>query len=84
MYDINKKEINKLNNLIIEEFKDRNCIWEKSINKKLEGNEFYFEKISKFIELPIEMNNNFFDKNYDNIAVSLDNKNNAIFFLIIN
>ena len=80
LYDINKKEINKLNNLIIEEFKDRNCIWEKSINKKLEGNEFYFEKISKFIELPIEMNNNFFDKNCDNITVSLDNKNNAIFF----
>ena len=80
LYDINKKEISKLNNLVIEEFKEIDFKWVKSTNTKLESNEFYFDKNFKFIELPAEMNNNYFDNYHDNIAVILDKKNNAYFF----
>ena len=80
LYDINKNEINKINNLNIEEFKEEKCLWKKVNVKDNVYNEFYFDKFFNFLELPKEMNNNYFDNNCDNIAVNLDNRNNAYFF----
>ena len=82
LYDINKNEINKMEDLIIEEYKEEKCLWKKviDVNEEKYNNEYYFDKNFNFLELPKEMNNNYFDNNNDNIAVILDNKNNAYFF----
>lgn len=83
IYDINKNEIIKKKNIEgVEHFKEkslRKCL----IDEKKEKNsnrEFFFEKHFNFLELPKEMNNNYFDNSNDNIAVILDNKNNAHYF----
>ena len=48
--------------------------------EKCNENEFYFEKYFNFLELPKELNYNYFDNNNDNIALILDNKNNVHYF----
>ena len=76
---IDKEEINIINNLIIDKYKENNCIWLKT-KEHDNDNVFYFDKCFNFVELPTEINNNYFENNFDNIAVILDNKNNAYFF----
>ena len=80
LYDANKNEINIINNLIIEEYKKDKCIWVKNEDKYINDREIVIEKCLNFLELPKEMNNNYFDNNFDNIAVILDNNNNAYYF----
>jgi len=83
IYDINKNEIIKTKNIEgIKHIKEK-CLW-KCLNedKKEEynDNEFYFGNNFNFLELPKEMNKNYFDNNNDNIAVILDNSNNVHYF----
>ena len=79
-YDINKNEIYKINNVIIEDFKEEKCLWVKNEEENKDDKGIMYEKCLNFLELPKEINNNYFDYNYENIAVTLDNKNNALFF----
>ncbi len=76
---IDKEEINIINNLIIDKFKEDKYVWVK-INSEENENEFHFDKCFSFMELPSQKNNNYFDNNNDNISVFLDNKSNAYFF----
>ena len=82
LYDIRRNEFIKINNLFIEKFIEKKCIWINTNDEEMEKfyNEYFFGKNSNFLELPKEMNNNYFDNSFDNVAVILDDKNNTHFF----
>ena len=83
IYDITKNEIIKKKNIEGIKHIEEKSLWKSLNDEKKEKNndsEFYFEKYFNFIELPKEMNNNYFDNNNDNIAIILDNKNNVHYF----
>lgn len=83
IYDINKNEIIKKKTIEKVKHIEENCLWKYLNDEKKEeynDNEFYFGNNSNFLELPKEINNNYFDNNSDNIAVILDNKNNVHYF----
>ena len=83
IYDINKNEIIMKKNIEGVKHIEEKSLW-KCLNAKKEEkcneSEFYFEKYFNFLELPKELNYNYFDNNNDNIALILDNKNNVHYF----